>query len=132
VCGAQYFRAPSSVLQRIDGEGVMVPALQAAGIVTNTAGPGEHVPRAENMIKVIKERMRAFDSTLPYVMTRLLLVLCVLFAASRINLQPSANSLDKISLQEQFSGFKLDAAKDLRVGFGEGVQATVPDTVLTC
>jgi len=60
---------------RVDGEGalaVMVPALQAAGIVTNTTGPGQHVPRAENMIKVIKERVRAFDSMLPYVMTSLL------------------------------------------------------------
>jgi hypothetical protein len=37
-------------------------------------------------------------------------------------------SLDKISPQEQFSGFKLDAAKDLRVGFDEWAQATVPVT----
>ena len=72
--------------------------------------------------------MRAFDSTLPYVMTRLLLVFCVLFVASRINLQPKSLSLDKISPQEQFSGFKLDAAKDLRVGFGKWTQATVPVT----
>ena len=43
---------------RIDGEGalaVMVPALQAAGIITNTAGPGEHVARAEAMIKRVKK-----------------------------------------------------------------------------
>ena len=116
---------------RVDGEGalaVMAPDLQALGITTNTSGPGEHVARAERMIRRVKNVVRGFDSTLPYVMTRLLLVFCVLFAASRINLQPSAISRDKISPQEQFSGFKLDAAKDLRAGFGEGVQATVPVT----
>ena len=36
-----------------------------------------------------------------------------------MNLQPNALSVDTISLYEQFSGLKLDANRDMRVGFGD-------------
>jgi len=121
---------------RVEGEdalAAMVPEIQALGIVTNTTGPGEHVPRAENMIRVIKESVRALHSTLSNVMTRLLLVFCVLFSASRLNLQPKTLSLDRVSPQEQFSGFNLEAARDLRAEFGEWAKAivTVTDNTMT-
>jgi hypothetical protein len=41
-----------------------------------------------------------------------------------VNLQPNASSVDKVSPYEQFSGLKLDAKRDLRVGFGDYAVAT--------
>ncbi len=35
------------------------------------------------------------------------------------NLQPNASSVDKVSPYEQFSGLKVDAKRDLCVGFGD-------------
>jgi Reverse transcriptase (RNA-dependent DNA polymerase) len=116
---------------RTDGEGAlaaMCNELSSLGIVVDTAGPGQHVPVVERKIQTIKERVRAHENSLPYVMTRLLLTMCVLFCVSRLNMQPSRISVDRTSPLEQFTGRKLDAARDLRVQFGDYVQATVSDT----
>ena len=43
-------------------------------------------------------------------------------------MQPSRVSVDRISSLEQFTGRKIDAARDLRVQFGDYVQATVGNT----
>jgi hypothetical protein len=120
-----------TVTVRADGEGAiakMVPALADRGIVVDTAGPGQHVPVVERMIETVKERVRAHVTTLPFILTKLLLTFLVLFCVSRLNLLPSSNSLDKVSPREQFSGLKLDFARDLRCGYGDYVQATVPNT----
>jgi hypothetical protein len=57
-------------------------------------------------------------------MTHTLIVWCVLFCMHSVNLQPNASSVDKVSPYEQFSGLKLDAKRDLRVGFGDYAVAT--------
>ena len=66
--------------------------------------------------------MRAHVTSLPFTLTKLLLTFLVLFCVSRLNLLPSSNSLDKVSPHEQFTGLKLDFARDLRCGFGDYVQ----------
>ena len=43
-------------------------------------------------------------------------------------MQPSRMSGTRISPIEQFTGMKIDAARDLRVQFGDYVQATVRNT----
>ena len=43
-------------------------------------------------------------------------------------MQPSRMSTSRMSPIEQFTGMKIDAARDLRVQFGDYVQATVRDT----
>ena len=61
-------------------------------------------------------------------MTRLLLIMCVLFCVSRINMQPSSTATDRVNPLDQFSGRKLDAKRDPRIEFGDYVHATVPVT----
>ena len=59
---------------RTDGEGAlaaMAMELAGLGIVVDVAGPGQHVPVVERKIQTIKERVRAHENSLPYVMTRL-------------------------------------------------------------
>jgi predicted phage tail protein len=116
---------------RTDGEGAigaLASELHEKGLELKVASPGQHVPVVERHIKTIKERVRGYDNTLPYVMTCALLVYCVLFVVQRLNWEPSRSSMDKVSPFEQFSGRKLDMRTDVRVGFGEYVQATVPVT----
>ena len=118
------------VTLRCDGEGAvgkLAPDLQNEGVTVDTTAAGEHVPRAENGIKTIKQRVRAHSTSLPFVMTRLMLIYCVMFCVSRLNLLPSSTCLDHASPTEQFTGVKLDYKRDLRCGFGDYVQATVPD-----
>ena len=84
------------------------------------AGPDQHVPVVERMIRTIKERVR--------LMTKLLIIWCVIFCVGSMNLQSSSTSTDSCSPHEQFSGMKLGAKRDLRCGFGDYIQATVPIT----
>ena len=118
------------VIIKSDGEGAigsMASTLNSEGIVVDMSGPGQHVPVVERKIQTIKQRVRCYENSLPYTMTKLLLVMCVAFCVSHINMQPSRTSHDRISPLEQFSGRKLDASRDLRIDFGEYVHAIVPD-----
>lgn len=116
---------------KTDGEGAiaaMIPELHAMGIRVNPAGPGQHVPVVERMIQTVKSTVRSFEHALPYVMPRLMIIFCVLYAVRSTNFRPNAMSLDKLSPYEQFTGLKLDVKRDLRCGFGDYAQATVPVT----
>ncbi len=116
---------------RTDGEGgwiSMINELQALEIAVDVAGPGQHVARAVRKIRTIKERVRIHESVLPFIMTHLLVVYCVYFCVSRLNIQPSSTTVGAASPREQFVGRKINAKKDLRVSFGDYVQATTPTT----
>jgi hypothetical protein len=117
------------VIIKTDAEGavgVMAPTLNSKGIVVDTSGPGQHVPVVERKIQTIKQRVRCHENSLPCLMTKLMLIKCVVFCVSRINMQPSRTSHDRISPLEQFTGRKLDASRDLRINFGDYVHATRP------
>ena len=61
-------------------------------------------------------------------MTRTILIFCVLFCASAMNLVIPTDRMLQVSPQEQFTGRRLNMATDLRFGFGDYVQATVANT----
>jgi len=116
---------------KVDGEksiAAMIPELNDMGIQVNPAGPGQHVPVVERMIQTVKSVVRSFEHALPYVMPRLVLIFCVLYAIRCTNYRPNSSSMDKTSPLEQFTGLKPDFKRDLRCGFGDLVQATVPVT----
>jgi len=116
---------------RCDGEkglGAMQQELNEKGIMYDVSGPGQHVSVVERMIQTVKSRVRGYDSSLPYVMCAVIIVACVEFCADRVNMCVSSTSTDKVTPWEQYVGRKVDAKVDLRVGFGEYVQATVPTT----
>ena len=118
-------------MMKTDGEGAigaMTTALNSKGIAIDTSGPGQHVPTVERKILTIKQRVRSYENSLPFVMTKLLLIWCVLFCIFRINIQPSRTSNERTSPLEQFSSRKLNAKTDLRANFGDYVHATVPNT----
>jgi hypothetical protein len=107
---------------RCDGEGAigaLTSALQASGITVSIAGPSQHVAVVERMARILKNRYRCHELALLFVMTRTLIVWCVLFCMHSVNLQPNASSVDKVNPYEQFSGLKLDAKRDVFVGFGD-------------
>lgn len=106
----------------------MQPTLDQMGSPINIVGPGQHVAVAERAGRTIKERVRGHENGLPYVMCRALIILCVLFCVSMLNFQPRQANLDLISPHEAFTGRKMDSSRDLRFGFGDYVQATMPYT----
>lgn len=118
-------------LIRADNEGAMtalVPELNTMKVPVELAGPGQHVPVVERMIRTIKERYRCHVNDLPFVMTSDLRRYCIYFCVRSLNLQANSQSTDGTSPWEQYSGMKLDYKRDLRVAFGDYVEATVPVT----
>ena len=121
----------TTVDTRVDGEksiAAMKNELYDLGVEVNVAGPGQHVPIPERMNQTIQEGVRSYENGLPYLMNKVLIIFCVLFCVMSYNLRPNSQSIDGVSPTEQFTGRKLDMARDVRVGFGEYVQATVPMT----
>jgi hypothetical protein len=98
-------------------------------LVFNPAGPGMHVPIVENKIRQLKERMRAILSGLPYAAPPFLMRWAVQYCVTRLNMVPSGTRVDPTSPRELFLGRKLNAKTDLRIGFGEYVQAHDPNVV---
>ena len=59
-------------------------------------------------------------------MSKMMLIKNVMFCARGVDLVASSTSTDKTSPFEQFTGRKLDAKMDLRIAFGDYVQAINP------
>ena len=112
-----------------DGEGAvarLITGLNLAGVRVNIAGPGQHVPVIERCIRMIKERIRCIVTTLPYRLPKQLVKYLVFYCVSRVNMLPRSTSVDRTSPREAFTGRKTDYRRDIRIGFGEYVQAHVP------
>ena len=115
-----------------DTEGGVVaskPVLNAEGIELDLSSAGEHVPIVERNIRLIKERMRAILSVLPYQLPQKLIGYLADYAAMMINSFPRPTSNDKISPREHFTGRKLNYSRDFRIAFGEYAQVIIPNIV---
>ena len=99
-----------------DGKGViqkLLPYTNSEEIVVETSPPDNHDSHVEVQIKVIKERVRSIEHSLPYVKCRKLLIACVLYCVSRMNFVSTRNSADNVSPFTKFYNEKVDQAKHL-------------------
>ena len=115
-----------------DGEGavgVIKDDLNMLGIEVDISGAGRHVARIERKIQTVKERIRAYIAhQLPFTLTSLGVAMLVLFCVSRLNYQVSEVGNFTESPRVLFLARQTDGKLDFRVGFGEYVQCTVPNT----
>lgn len=115
------YKAHGRVITHVlcDGEGGVKAAeadLGYMGIKLNPAAKGEHVPQAERAIRTIKERVRAFKTTLPFPLTRMMMVHLVYHCVAGINIVPKSER-DQ-SPREIFTGKKIDFKTDCKTEFG--------------
>jgi hypothetical protein len=85
-----------------------------------------HVEDVERMSQTLKKRVRCHFHDLPFIMSKMMFMKNVMFCARGVNLVSSSTSADKTSPFEQFTGRTLDAKIDLRIVFGDYVQAINP------
>ena len=113
-----------------DGEGAVGKVkihLNNLGIELDISGAGGHVARIERKIQMIKERARChMTGRLPFTLTSLGISMLVLYCVSRLNFQKSG--VTGTCPREEFSGRRVDGAKDFRAAFGDYVLCTVPET----
>ena len=77
-------------------------------IVLNVASREQHVPIVERKIRLMKERMRAIITTLPYNLPKLVLDHLVFHSVKSINILPNNTLNNIISPTEIMTGRKLD------------------------
>ena len=114
----------------VDNEGAIAKIegdLNELGIAVETCAPGKHVPKMEAANKKLKIKFRWQEHHLPFLMCTTLIIACVAFCVSRLNLRPTQQSTDFVSATEQFTGRKLEWS-DMKYGFGEYCQAINRDT----
>jgi hypothetical protein len=113
-----------------DGEGAVgkiQTELNSLGIEVDISGAGGHVPRVERRIRVVKERLRTHIHHIPFTLSILGLMYCVLYCVSRLNYMPTSVMYGGTSPREAFLGRKPDAKRDFRCSFGDYVIARVPN-----
>jgi hypothetical protein len=109
-----------------DGEGAigaLKQSLESDGIAVEQASKNEHVPIIERAIRQVKERVRAYINTLPFKLTKEMLIYLVYFLVSMINSFPrSTSALEGVAPKTKLTGKTLDYNHDLKLEFGDYAQ----------
>lgn len=116
-----------------DGEGA-VNALkiyvEAGGTLLETTSKNEHVHEIERSIRVIKERVRSFTTTLPFTLPNVLVIHLVYYCVAMINSFPRSSSIAPgVPPKETLTGRKMDFKRDCSLKFGSYVQVYEEDLV---
>jgi hypothetical protein len=92
------------------------------GIQVNVTGQGKHASKAERTIRLVKERVRAYLSTLPYILPDVLMIWLVYAVVFSLNNTPRKRNPYGLAPRILFDGRKLNFNRDLKSSFGEFVQ----------
>ena len=91
--------------------------------------PGVHCPHVERVNRTIGEYVRGQQNGgLVFNMGKALIVMCVLFKVSRLNLLPTKSSTDGFGAFVHFEGIRVDAKRDLTFAFGDYAETTKTST----
>jgi len=109
-------------------DGKFVPLkheLASLGIVLNTTAANQHVPKIEQQIRVIKERVRATRHTLPFrVIPLTMLISMINTSVLWINaFPPSGGVSSHLSPRNIMTGIQFNYKKHCQLQFGSYVQA---------
>jgi hypothetical protein len=88
-------------------------------------GAGDHIGRAENKIRTIKEIYRTIIARLPWRLARRLICELISYIIKRLNSQPSDNTVHT-SPRVTITGVKIDFEKEYKLAFGDYVEARNP------
>lgn len=114
----------------LDPEGGLDALKDVLPVPVNTVAPGTHVPRVERRNRVVKERMRAIISALPFSVAARFVRYLVFFVVTRLGLIPRAADGSRICPRERFTGQKVVFNHELSLCFGDTVQIFSKPTVL--
>jgi len=116
-----------------DGEGAigsLKTIFESEGCRVEIASKNSHVPEVERAIRVIKERVRAFVTTLPYKLPCVVLIHVVYYQVTMINHFPKSSSVDpEIPPKTLLTGVKIDYKRDCQLKLGEYVQVHDDDMI---
>jgi hypothetical protein len=109
----------------VDQESTLVSLIGKIPTVVVPVATGQHVQRAERMIRHVKDRCRAHLNGLPYALPGRCIPMLVTFVVQRINVIPR-KSTGPIAPNELFTQRRFDYAIDGIAPFGAMVRADEP------
>ena len=110
---------------RSDGEGAIVAIrdrIERLGVHVDVVSKEEHVPEVERYIGICKERCRGIIHSLPFRLSRILVVWLVYYVVIRVNQSLFDKTPGAVPPFCNFKLRKIDHEIDYRIGFGEYVQ----------
>ena len=105
---------------QIDGEsaiGKLESQFKDIGVRVSASTTKVH--NVERKISTLKGRIRSVVLGLPFPLCKFLMICCVLFCTSRLNMIPCSSRDDYVSPYEHLTGRKLDFRRDLALSFGD-------------
>jgi hypothetical protein len=131
---AQYAKFNVKVIRIItDGEGAIAKlkdVIEKQGIAVDQSSKNEHVAYIERAGRQLKERVRAYINTLPFRLTKEMVIYLVYYLVSMINSFPrSTSAIEGVSPKEKLTGRKLDYLVDCKLEFGDYCLANEDDTI---
>jgi hypothetical protein len=117
----------------VDGEFAPLQVLiqsMSSGPRVNLTSASEHVPEIERQIRVVKERSRSLQHSLPFNWTQRLITIHIVFTAVKLlNHFPLKGGIsDTVSLKTIMTGETLDFKKHLSLQLGRYCQVQEEDT----
>lgn len=117
-----------------DGEGALVALqtwIQEQGITINPTAKNEHVPEVERAARHVKEKVRGFWNTLPFMLTSIMIIYLVYYCVMTINMFSKTSMVGAgfTTPRELFTGRVLDYGKDMKLGIFDYVQVHEDDMV---
>ena len=100
--------------------------LSASGIKVGLCGAGDHVGRAENRIKTVKEKLRTLINRLPFELPEALLGDAASYVVKRVNCETTSSRAGHRCPRVELTGIKIDYQSEYAVGFGDYVEARDP------
>jgi hypothetical protein len=94
--------------------------------------PGVHAPHVERVNQTLGEFARGQENGgLSFRLGKALVVMMILFKVSRLNLLPTKSSTDGFGAFVTWEGINVDAARDLKWGFGDYAETTKTQSTKT-
>lgn len=131
IYSSEGFRVHNFYFDRESALKLCAEMMRQSGYQPQQSGAGGHVPRVENKVKTVKERIRAILNTLPYELPRNILQWLVYYVIVRLNSLPCHTRMDPTPPRQILLGRKIDALKDLALEFGAYVQVHAVDVMTT-
>jgi hypothetical protein len=103
--------------------------IEQAGVALEQCSKNEHIATIERAGRQMKERVRSFANTLPFELTKEILIYLVYYLVSMINAFPrSTSAIEGVAPKTKVTGKTLDYLVDCKLEFGEYVQANEDNT----
>jgi hypothetical protein len=89
------------------------------GVLIDTGGRSDYVPKVDSKIKRIKELYRAVKNGLPWRLPTALVKDLVCYAVGRINIRRTTSMASNLSPYRLFTGTRVNYKKSLELAFGD-------------